>query len=223
MDDIRIRIIEQVCRLSESYLPAVEAHLHSLKPSPIVQPATIATDHKPWPHAPVHRVSENGTYFVTASTLDKAHLFGSPDRLTFLEDRLLAIAHQFAFHLEAWAVFSNHYHIVGHVGTRGEAVGPMIARLHSDTASEINRQDGTPGRQVWQNYWDSSLTFEASYLSRLHYTHHNAVKHGLVEVARDYLWCSAAWFERTATTAQVKTIYSFKIDRLKVEDEYEPI
>jgi putative transposase len=39
-------------------------------------------------------------------------------------------------------------------------------------------------------------------------------------MANQYRWCSAAWFERTASPAQVKTIYGFKIDRLKVQDDF---
>lgn len=52
------------------------------------------------------------------------------------------------------------------------------------------------------------------------YVHHNAVKHGVVRHAADYPWCSAAWFERTATPAQVKTIYAFNTDRVIVKDEF---
>ena len=47
------------------------------------------------------------------------------------------------------------------------------------------------------------------------------MKHKLVAVANQYPWCSAAWFERTASPAQVKTIYGFKTDKLQVPDEYE--
>jgi len=50
--------------------------------------------------------------------------------------------------------------------------------------------------------------------------HRNPVKHGLVKVANQYPWCSAAWFERTASPAQVKTIYSFKTDKVNVYDDY---
>jgi hypothetical protein len=32
---------------------------------------------------------------------------------------------------------------------------------------------------------------------------------------------SAAWFERTASPAQVKTIYSFNTDKLQVSDDYD--
>jgi len=54
----------------------------------------------------------------------------------------------------------------------------------------------------------------------LNYVHQNAVKHKLVPVANQYPWCSAAWFEREASPAQVNTIYGFKIDRVKVEDDF---
>ena len=59
-----------------------------------------------------------------------------------------------------------------------------------------------------------------TYLARLNYAHQNPVKHGLVRVANLYPWCSAAWFERTTTPAQFKTIYGFRTDRVNVYDEY---
>jgi putative transposase len=67
------------------------------------------------------------------------------------------------------------------------------------------------------------LTYEESYLARLSYVHNNAVKHGLVKIAKQYPWCSAAWFERTATSAQVKTLARMKTDRIKIEDDFEPV
>jgi putative transposase len=56
----------------------------------------------------------------------------------------------------------------------------------------------------------------------LKYVHQNPVKHGLVPVANQYPWCSAAWFEREASPAMVKSIYRFKIDGVKVHDEFDP-
>ena len=83
------------------------------------------------------------------------------------------------------------------------------------------RLDSTPGRQVWHNFRETRLTYEKSYLARLNYVHQNPVKHRLVSVANQYPWCSAAWFERTARPAQVKTIYGFKVDQLRMYDAYE--
>jgi hypothetical protein len=34
-------------------------------------------------------------------------------------------------------------------------------------------------------------------------------------------WCSAAWFERTAPAAMVKSIYRFKWDSVRVPDDYD--
>ena len=97
----------------------------------------------------------------------------------------------------------------------------MLGTLHEKTAKWVDRLDGAPGRQVWHNFRDTRLTYEKSYFARLNYTHQNAVKHGLVHAAGLYPWCSAAWFEQTATSAQIKTIYGFKTDTINVCDEYE--
>jgi REP-associated tyrosine transposase len=98
-----------------------------------------------------------------------------------------------------------------------KSLGPMLARLHAKTAAWINRLDDQPGRQVWHNFWDTLLSYESSYLARLNYVHQNAVRHGLVPVANQYPFCSAGWFESTAA------LYAFKIDRISVRDECEPI
>ena len=96
----------------------------------------------------------------------------------------------------------------------------MMQRLHSQTSRSLNRLDGTPGRTVWFQYWDTCLTFEPSYYARLNYVHSNAVKHGLVEKAIDYLFCSAAWFEDHADAALRRKISSFPCDQLDLEDDY---
>jgi putative transposase len=134
------------------------------------------------------------------------------------------VARDFGWRLEAWAVFSNHYHCVAHspVGEGGAMnLSRMLGLLHEKTAKWINRLDQTPHRRVWHNFWETRLTFEKSYLARLHYVHRNAVKHKLVPIASQYPWCSAAWFERTAIPAQIKTIYRFNTDKLQVEDDYD--
>ncbi len=178
---------------------------------------------KDWPHAPRHRISEHGTYIVTAGTYGKQHFFRGDARLDLLEKKLLSLAKQFGWDLEAWAVFSNHYHFIGSSRPESEKLNVFLKHLHAETANEINTLDDRPGRQVWFNYWDTKLTYEKSYLARLNYVHQNPVRHGLVPVANQYRWCSAAWFERTALRAQVRTIYGFKTDRIEVVDDYEPL
>ena len=98
----------------------------------------------------------------------------------------------------------------------------MLGLLHVKTSSWINKLESQPGRQVWFNFWDTHLTHQTSYLARLNYVHQNAVKHGLVPVACQYPWCSAGWFERTASPAVVKSIYRFKTENVSVADDFEP-
>ena len=174
----------------------------------------------PWPHAPVHRLDEAGVYIVTGGTYLKKHLFLDGPRLRMIHLALLTIAEEHGVQLEAWAVFPNHYHFVGAlVGPPGSLLA-FVRELHSRTAIALNRYDATPERNVWYNYWDTRLTHQRSYFARLNYVHQNPVKHGLVAVARNYPYGSAEWLERTATLAQVQTIYSFKTDRVRVIDDF---
>ncbi len=177
-----------------------------------------------WPHAPTHRLAHQGTYFVTARTYKAEHHFRSRDRLAVLHRGLLQLASDFDWQLEAWAVFSNHYHFVAHSPASekdASSLPTMLSSLHEKTAKWVNRLDGAPQRKVWFNYRETRLTYQKSYLARLNYTHQNAVKHGLVAAAHLYPWCSASWFERTVTPAQVKALYRFRTDTLKFNDELE--
>ena len=133
---------------------------------------------------------------------------------------LLSLAKQCVWQLEAWAVLVNHYHFVARGAPDSVPLREFLRELHSRSAIELNRRDSVEGRTVWHNFRDTRLTYQYSYLARLNYVHRNAVKHSLVPVANQYPWCSAAWFERTASPAQVKTIYAFKVDRVKVEDDF---
>jgi REP-associated tyrosine transposase len=117
-------------------------------------------------------------------------------------------------------VFSNHYHFVARNNNEDHRLKRLLSHLHADTARALNRLDNAAGRTVWFNFWDTKLTFERSYLARLNYVHQNPVKHGLVTIANHYRWCSAAWFERIASPAAVKMIYSFKTDSINLDDDY---
>lgn len=175
-----------------------------------------------WHHAPPHRLEGQGVFMVTGSTFQRLNIFHRRQWLDVLTDSLLENAERHAWNLEAWAVFSNHYHFIGRALEDASTLEPFMRCLHSETASYINGVEGVRGRRVWFNYWDTRLTFTNSYLARLNYVHQNPVRHGLVSVANQYRWCSAAWFERTAKASFVKTVYQFKLDKVRVRDDYAP-
>jgi putative transposase len=174
----------------------------------------------PWPHAPVHRLGERGVFIVTAGTFNKQHFFSDGPNLRMLHHALLKLAHDYEWRLEAWAVFPNHYHFIAVSPSDAQTLAALLSELHSRTAIALNRTDGTAGRKVWHNYRETRLTHQRSYFARLNYVHQNPVKHGLVRLANQYPYGSAAWFERTATHAQIQTIYGMKIDRVQVYDDF---
>lgn len=228
---LRERLIQNILRLPSSKLQDVEHFVSRLMANGDRDAASVAAQSvaplcigpRDWPHAPLHRLSDHGTYIVTAGTLHKQHVFRSRDRLDLLESVLLAKAKELGWQLEAWAVFSNHYHFVAHALPGCRDLAALIKSVHGETAVAINRLDDQLGRRVWCNFRDTRLTYEKSYYARLNYVHHNAVRHGLVAVANQYRWCSAAWFERTATPAQVRTIYGFSTSKVKVQDDFQPL
>ena len=175
---------------------------------------------KDWPHAPLHRLGSDGVYMVTGATLYKKIIFSTAEKLTSLENEILTLSKLYCWQLEAWAVFRNHYHMIARGQAGASQLDAYLKHLHCNSARNVNAQDQAAERQVWYNFWETRLTYERSYLARLNYVHQNAVKHGLVTIASNYEWCSAAWFERTASLATVKTIYSFKTDKLKIHDDY---
>ena len=179
---------------------------------------------KRWPHSPPHLLSEPGAYIVTSGCYQKQFFFSSATRLTFLSKSLLDLAEKYGWQLQAWAVFPNHYHFVAE-SAKPQTLRIVIRHLHSVTARYVNEIDHSPGRKVWFEYWDTHLTRHRSYLARLGYVHLNAVKHGLVQKAEDYPWCSAGWFRARSSEEFYRTVMEIPHDHILVPDDYdlEPI
>ena len=173
-----------------------------------------------WPHAPKHWLLEPGTYIVTAGTYKKPHHLNTPRRLDFFLASLFKYAVEFNWELRAWAVLSNHYHFVAQSPSDPGNLSKFLGKLHMQTAKELNLQDNTPGRKVWHQFCEKHITFERSYLARLHYVHCNPAKHGVVPLAENYRWCSASWFALNASPAFVATVKSFKTDQVEVPDDF---
>ena len=157
---------------------------------------------------------------VTCGTYLKAHHFSGEQRLNLLRDSLLQLADEYRWNLQAWAVFSNHYHFVALSPPDPASLAALVEKLHSDTALTVNEWDEAAGRRVWFQYWDTRLTFQRSYLARLSYVHRSAVHHGLVREPTLYPWCFAFWLQREAATSFYKTVMRFGIERVRVPDEF---
>ncbi len=194
----------------------------------INQPASLPTNEqsgtgsRDWPHAPPHRLGGAGVYFVTARARDQRHILADDTMKSWFQKLLFVVVDEFGWKLEVWAILSNHYHFVAHSpenGEDGKTLSPCLRKLHSLTTKELNRRENQSGRtRLWQNYRETHLTYQRSYLARLNYVHQNAVHHGLVTDGIDYPWCSAAKFMDSVTPAWSKTVASFRYDEIAKED-----
>ena len=81
-----------------------------------------------WPHAPIHRLADAGAYIVTASTLHHQHLLPNALHLETMQHSLFTLADEYAWDLQAWAIFSSHYHIV--VASRANS-GPLAEQCRT--------------------------------------------------------------------------------------------
>lgn len=158
---------------------------------------------------------------VTSATRDKLPLFGTPEKLAAVQRSLFTAAEDSGWRLQAWALFANHVHFV--VTPDGPTVPdqePFESAFQALSTAAVNREEGTKGRSVWFRSWRTRLTFESSFLARVSYVHNNAVRHGLVEQARDYPWCSAMWFEDTAPKPFARKVMGLRTDRVHVVDDF---
>jgi putative transposase len=178
-----------------------------------------------WYHAPVHLFVPGSIYILTGATLHKQHFFRGSERLAILRDVLFQVCDQRGWELRAWALFSNHYHLITKAPEDNGDLGRLVQHFHSGTAKAVNRLDGSPGRKVWYQYWDRCLSYERSYLARLNYVIQNPVKHGLVPVAEQYPFCSAGWFAAHTTPAQRRKVASFRYDKIAevANDDFVPL
>jgi putative transposase len=179
----------------------------------------IETD---WHHAPLHRFVPNAVHMITASTLHKKHLFKNPRSLSFLQDTLLTGFREYGWSIHAWACLSNHYHLIAQAPPEGN-LSTTLQTIHSRIGSGLNEMDQASGRQVMYQFWDRCITFDNSYYARMHYVIQNPVKHGLVEDAKLYPYCSAAWFERNNPKSICRRVRSYKCDKVSEPDDFEVV
>ncbi|MES2344514.1 MAG: transposase [Chlamydiota bacterium] len=173
-----------------------------------------------WPHAPLHKFNEVGTYMVTGATLYKECFFKGAVELDLLQTTLQSLTLHYQWKLEAWAVFANHYHFIAQSPEKLSTLKTLITHFHANTARAINLLHQTSGRKIWHQYWDSQITFHRSYLARLNYVMYNPVKHKIVEDSKDYQWCSANWFQKNASKAYYTTVARMKSDNISVVDDF---
>jgi putative transposase len=171
-------------------------------------------------HNPPHLFRPGTLYMVTGATLYKKRILNDDPHKALFCRILFERAALLGWELHAWAVLDNHYHFVAQSPEDPTTLVRLIREVHSISAIELNRLDNAPGRRVWYNYWDSCIDYETSYLARLLYVHLNPVKHGVVENADEYEFCSYRWFLECGESDFRKRVMEQPIDRVRIMDDF---
>jgi len=93
---------------------------------------------KSWPHAPPHHFTPYGTYIITPATLYRKPLFDSHAKLNLLRDTTFELARRYTLILQAWAFFSNHYHLVISFENAAATHRDVVRHLHRELAIQPN-------------------------------------------------------------------------------------
>ncbi len=171
-------------------------------------------------HTPPHWFVPNAIYMVTGATLYQKPWLDSAEKKRHFCETLMERSSLLSWAIEAWAVMSNHYHFVARAPEDATTLKALVQGIHSISAKFVNKLDRASGRRIWYNYWDSCITHDTSYFARLNYVHQNPVKHGLVEEAVEYPFCSYKWFLDTESVEFRSLVLSQPIDQVNIKDDF---
>jgi putative transposase len=170
-------------------------------------------------NAPPHYFEQGANHIITACIYKRVRILDLQKKNHFL-GTLFNLCQGLGWTLDAWVVLDNHYHIIVTTSAKKHRLTDLIRPLHSKTAKKFNYLDSTKGRKVWHNYWDTCLTSEWSYLSRMKYVMLNPVKHGFVTEPKDYPFSSYTWFVNSMEKEFVEKVLSLPIETVNVVDHF---
>jgi putative transposase len=146
---------------------------------------------KVYRNAPPHLFRAGAIYMVTAHIYCREPVLTPSGRKRDWIAAFLKSASIYSWRVHAWVVLDNHYHILVQAPELTAVSLPkFISSYHKFTSHKWNREDITPGRRVWWNYWDTCVRSEREYRNRMFYIERNPVKHGLVLHGSQYPFSS---------------------------------
>ena len=199
--------------------PEREAYINTVN---TLQKIKMEEIYKIYVHNPPHLFRPNSKYFITGSTYLKKHFLIANDSKRRLLDSIVKGCAKFNWVLEDWVILNNHYHLMLNAPEKADTLGVMFKEVHKFTAMWLkdNFPELKAESRIFHNYWDSCITFEKSYFTRLNYIYCNPVKHGYVKDIRDYLWCSYRFRLKVESNylSEIKEKYPW--NKVNVKDDF---
>jgi putative transposase len=178
-------------------------------------------DYRVYAHTPPHLYRAGAKYFITASLYEKKRILDESvkEKLLF---SLSTSCRRYGWQLEDWVILDNHYHIMVNAPEKSGNIAEFIAEYHKFTALFVKKN--IPASATWpkvfNNYWDTCITYEKSYYARLNYLYNNPVKHRYVQNAQDYRWGSFPIRYNLERAYVEKLAQEFPCDALNIHDDF---
>lgn len=135
-------------------------------------------------HQPLHIYQDDSYYFVSVHTFGDVPVLQESKRKNLLLKLITKEFKKYQYKLFAFIVLDNHYHLLFQ-SCRGLDLRDIFHQLHGSLSHLLNREDGTPGRKIFQNYWDYILRNEIDFYTHFNYIHNNPIKHGYLSHPAD--------------------------------------
>jgi REP element-mobilizing transposase RayT len=129
----------------------------------------------------------NGLYHVVSRGNNKQVIFDDAIRRVHLE-RMTVVAREFDWSVLAWALMSNHYHLVLRIGENGLSNG--MHRLNLALARASNARFDRVNHCVGQRFWSKLIEKDAQLLASIRYTLWNPARAGIGDGPADSRWTS---------------------------------
>ena len=134
-------------------------------------------------HHPPHIHLDDTWYMITGAIYQKRRLLQPKGYKDLVHEQLKTLIAAFGLELAAWVILDNHYHLLVKTNIV-EGLPHFLGRLHGRTSFELNSREGTHGRQVWHNYWDTCIRGETDYWKRFNYIRSSTVTYRRVKIGR---------------------------------------
>ncbi|OQX87639.1 hypothetical protein B6D60_03515 [candidate division KSB1 bacterium 4484_87] len=167
-----------------------------------------------------HYYLNDTIYFLTVHTVKRKCLLDSDERKKVLFETITKIFRKNNYHLYAWAIFDDHFHLL--FKTRiGKHFPEIVKAIGVHCAAEIkNLESKHRIGTLFFNYWDICLRTKDEFYRYFNLIHCNAQKHGYAKRDGKYIFSSFRFWQWRRNDIWLKQLQKdFPIDGLKLKED----
>jgi putative transposase len=150
--------------------------------------------YKIYPHNPPHLLIDGAKYWVTGSAYRHRPLFREHATKSKMLEVLQKTAEKLGWRIDDWVILNDHYYLMLESpdytvkGSGPKTIADFMNNFHRFTALWIRKNNNSfkNVKRIFNNYWDTCITYERSYFARINYLYFNPVKHGYVDHPAKY-------------------------------------